>query len=130
MPDPRWTDDTERLTAETLATHCRTPIGNSTLPATAQAWREVVQPVLAALADAGLLVEPDDTEHVIEFRDRGWTIKHPLSCRPNLFDCPINGAAECQFGYGQLPEPGRQRCWLNDEGWLSWSETSTPEETR
>lgn len=53
MTDPRWTDDTERLAAETLATHCRTPIGNSTLPATAQAWRRVVRPVLAALADAG-----------------------------------------------------------------------------
>lgn len=32
--------------------------------------------------------------HVIDFRDDGWTIRHPLSCRPNLFDCRVNRAAE------------------------------------
>lgn len=31
--------------------------------------------------------------HIIEFREDGWTIQHPLSCRPNLFDCIVNTAA-------------------------------------
>lgn len=50
-------------------------------------------------------VGPD--RHVIEFRADGWTIQHPLACRPNLFDCPVNRVAE-----RELTEPpishGRQ----------------------
>lgn len=43
---------------------------------------------------------PDDQEtHVIEFRDDGWTIKHPLACRPALFECRINRLAEQGLGY-------------------------------
>lgn len=33
------------------------------------------------------------TSHLVNLREDGWTIKHPLSCRPHLFDCPINVAA-------------------------------------
>lgn len=32
--------------------------------------------------------------HVIRFSERGWTIRHPLACRPGLFECPVNQAAE------------------------------------
>lgn len=32
--------------------------------------------------------------HVIELRADGWTLMHPLSCRPNLFSCQINQAAD------------------------------------
>lgn len=57
----------------------------------------------------------DDPRHVIEFRATGWTIKHPLVCRPALFDCPVNRAAE-----QELTEPpsvlGRFECGVNDSG--------------
>lgn len=46
---------------------------------------------------AQLLVErdlADSPHHVIDFRANGWTVKHPLACRPSLFDCPVNRAAE------------------------------------
>lgn len=32
----------------------------------------------------------DDTRHVVEFRDSGWSMQHPLACRPNLLDCEIH----------------------------------------
>jgi len=47
--------------------------------------------------------------HIIEVRAAGWTIMHPLACRPRLFDCEVNRAAE-----RALIEPptalGRFRC--------------------
>lgn len=53
--------------------------------------------------------------HVIEIREDGWTIQHPLACRPNLFDCPVNRAAG-----RELREPpgefGRFECGLADDG--------------
>jgi hypothetical protein len=59
---------------------------------------------------------PDsETEHVVEFREDGWTIKHPLACRPNLFDCAVNRAAG-----RALQEPpaefGRFACGLAEDG--------------
>lgn len=41
--------------------------------------------------------DDEAAQHVIEFRENGWTIMHPLSCRPALFDCPVNRAAEDQL---------------------------------
>lgn len=32
--------------------------------------------------------------HVINLTEVGWTLRHPLSCRPNLFDCPVGAAAQ------------------------------------
>ncbi len=55
--------------------------------------------------------------HVIELHGDGWTIMHPLSCRPNLFDCPINRTAE-----DQITEPlggvGRFEVTLDGDGTL------------
>lgn len=52
-----------------------------------------------------------DDQHIIEFRLDGWTIQHPLSCRPNLFDCPVNRVAARDFV--QVPEStGRFYCTL------------------
>ena len=60
-------------------------------------------------------VGAERTGHVIEFRADGWTILHPLACRPKLFDCPVNRVAE-----RELTEPpaalGRFECELNDIG--------------
>jgi hypothetical protein len=31
--------------------------------------------------------------HVIALAERGWTLQHPLACRPDLFKCPVFAAA-------------------------------------
>lgn len=50
--------------------------------------------------------------HVIDLREDGWTIAHPLSCRAaGLFACPVNAAAE---GLGRLPEVGRFEVTVED----------------
>lgn len=55
--------------------------------------------------------------HTIELREDRWTIMHPLSCRPNLFDCPVNRVAEQQLT--ERPRVlGRFPCWLADGGQL------------
>lgn len=55
--------------------------------------------------------------HVIELRVAGWTLMHPLACRPNLFDCPVSRVAE-----GGLPATapliGRYECALDEAGAL------------
>ncbi|MDG4749338.1 hypothetical protein O7630_34615 [Micromonospora sp. WMMD718] len=55
--------------------------------------------------------------HVIEFRADGWTIQHPLSCRPNLFACRVNRAAERDLAnIDRPPFLGRYECAANDLG--------------
>lgn len=48
-------------------------------------------------------------EHIIEVRAAGWTIMHPLACRPRLFDCEVNRAAERDLT-GPPTARGRFRC--------------------
>lgn len=36
----------------------------------------------------------DNKEHIVARSPSGWTLKHPLSCRPNLFDCEYNKRME------------------------------------
>ncbi|WFF07226.1 DUF6085 family protein [Micromonospora sp. WMMD1076] len=57
-------------------------------------------------------------KHIIEIRPDGWTIQHPLSCRPNLFDCPVNRAGEAEMASLKCPPapPGRYECFVNDLG--------------
>lgn len=47
--------------------------------------------------------------HIIEIRETGWTIMHPLACRPRLFDCEVNRAAERDLTE-QPADLGRFRC--------------------
>jgi hypothetical protein len=30
----------------------------------------------------------DDPRHLVKVDSDGWTVQHPLTCRPNLFTCP------------------------------------------
>lgn len=53
--------------------------------------------------------------HIIAFRPGGWTLQHPLSCRPNLFACPVNQVAEASLD-GPVCPPGRYECSVNDIG--------------
>jgi len=80
--------------------------------------RASARAALDALAAAGRLAPADDDpRHIIELRTDGWTIKHPLACRPQLFDCPVNRAAERDLD-GPPPAAlvGRYECGLNDLG--------------
>lgn len=46
-----------------------------------------------------VLTRLDDGEdfHVVEFRPGHWIIRHPMSCRPALFECPVNLAGQEAF---------------------------------
>lgn len=71
--------------------------------------------------DAGRVTDEDlaaaglDTAHIVNLRADGWTIQHPLTCRADLFGCPVNRAAE-----RDLTEPPPQLGWyvcaLDDSG--------------
>lgn len=81
----------------------------------ARAGLAAAYPILAEQWRRELDEGPD--AHVIDVRDDGWTIRHPLSCRPNLFDCEVNRAAGPSR---QLPvDPGRYACWTDDQGVLN-----------
>lgn len=67
---------------------------------------------LAALERA--LTEP----HVVDLRTDGWTVQHPLACRPNLFACPVNRAAERDLTERPSQAPGQYVCALNADGLL------------
>lgn len=69
--------------------------------------------VLRLIAEIERLQGP--SFHVIEFRKAGWTIMHPLACRPDLFKCKVNRAAEVQIT--NAPKKlGRFRCDLTEAG--------------
>lgn len=54
-----------------------------------------------------------DDRHIIELREDGFTIQHPLACRPNLFDCQYNLAARDTLD--EAPgELGRFYCSTDD----------------
>ena len=64
-----------------------------------------------ALAATGYTVTPTgDPFHVVEFREEGWFLHHPLACRPNLSACHY--VPHCQFfstpgdGYGRYQVTG------------------------
>lgn len=66
------------------------------------------------VADWAPLV-PDDgqREHVIDVREDGWTIKHPMSCRSDLFACEVNRVAGQQLK--AMPAPaGQYECRVNE----------------
>lgn len=33
-----------------------------------------------------------DDPHILETTETDWGLQHPLSCRPNLLDCPFHAA--------------------------------------
>lgn len=78
------------------------------------AYRAEMSAALAALADAGRLMPVDEeSAHLIQLREGGWTIQHPLSCRPMLFACEVNLAAS--HALDQPPETlGVFECGVED----------------
>jgi hypothetical protein len=56
-----------------------------------------------------------DPRHIIDVQADGWTIQHPLSCRPNLLDCLVAKEASLHHPDGHSYEIGRYVCSLDDE---------------
>lgn len=46
------------------------------------------------------------TRHKIKLTKYGYTIEHPLSCRPKLFNCPFNESMADLLWDTTMPEPG------------------------
>jgi len=69
---------------------------------------------------ADVLLQPND-QHIIDLREDGWTLQHPLACRPNLFDCQLNRVAHAD-PYLREHSIGQFQCWLTDEGQLQIGE--------
>ena len=74
--------------------------------------------MLKAYGQALLASLDIDPRHIIDFRDDGWTIQHPLTCRPNLFACPVNRAAGQQVTAEPATGLGRYACWLHEDDGL------------
>lgn len=44
-----------------------------------------------------------DERHIVDYRVDGWSIQHPLECRPAMLDCTIHEAVDAEAnGYGDL----------------------------
>ncbi|MFE6305012.1 hypothetical protein [Nocardiopsis sp. NPDC057823] len=57
-------------------------------------------------------------QHIIDLREDGWTIQHEMACRPRLFECAVNRAAERDLAaLAATPRPpGRYECGLDYKG--------------
>jgi hypothetical protein len=77
-----------------------------------------------ALGPQTMYLEPIDTgqPHIIHVEKEQWTMKHPLTCRAQLFECPVHAAA-------LRSEPGirlgRFVCTVGYDGFLVLGETTT-----
>lgn len=60
----------------------------------------------------------DEHKHLIQIREDGFTIQHPLACRPNLFDCPVNKLAQKDLKVMPPVGPGIYKCEINTAGVL------------
>jgi hypothetical protein len=79
-------------------------------------YRRQARAVLDALiADGWVRADPAEP-HLIEFRADGWTIQHPLRCRPNLFACQVNRMAGDQIGGPPASGLGVYECDVDDDG--------------
>jgi hypothetical protein len=65
-----------------------------------------------------MYLEPVDTgePHVIQLAEHGWTMKHPVTCRAQLFGCPVHQAALNSEPLGD--RLGRFACTVGYDGFL------------
>jgi len=68
----------------------------------------------------------NNADHIIDFSDTGFGIQHPAPCRPNLLNCPFQGAA--QRLDGPPIAPGRYVCVLDPWGELSIQREASAED--
>lgn len=72
-----------------------------------------------------MYLEPVDTgrPHVIVLAENGWTMKHPVTCRAQLFHCPVHKAALASEPLGD--QLGRFVCTVGYDGFLVIGEETT-----
>lgn len=59
-------------------------------------------------------ISVEDEGHIIQVDSGEWIIRHPFSCRPNLFDCHFNEAA---VGLAVMTtQSGRYKCHIDGDG--------------
>lgn len=79
-------------------------------------WQTIAEVLADEIGRLRILLS-ESPEHVIEFTDQGWTIMHPIACRPDLFACPVNRAAGDRIEQrGQWISDGRYVCSVTDDG--------------
>lgn len=67
--------------------------------------------------------------HVIDLRADGWTLMHPLACRPNLFDCQVQRRAQAVLEVDGIDAPlGRFVCDLRAEDGFAIGRPATDED--
>lgn len=74
--------------------------------------------VLDKLAAVGWVRMDPNEPHLIEFREDGWTIQHPVRCRPNLFACRVNRVSAEQVDGPPASGLGVYECDVDDDGTL------------
>lgn len=62
-----------------------------------------------------LTLPPSERRHKIKVMSDGFVIMHPLSCRPNLFECKYNDKPNFAFWQG---DAGVYFCKVDDNGEL------------
>lgn len=77
-------------------------------------WQTIAEVLADEIGRLRILLS-ESPEHVIEFTDEGWTIMHPVACRPDLFACPVNRAAG-DMVRSPVPRNGRYACALDGDG--------------
>jgi hypothetical protein len=77
-----------------------------------------------ALGPQTMYLEPVDTgqPHIIHVEEKQWTMKHPLTCRTQLFECPVHAAALRSDPGIRL---GRFVCTVGYDGFLVLGEATT-----
>lgn len=70
-----------------------------TLAEERDSWRRVAERLEAekreAVSEGDRLAEAlREDRHVVEFREDGWGLQHPVLCRPDLIGCPVNRALQ------------------------------------
>lgn len=78
-----------------------------------------------ALGPQQMYLEPVDTDqpHVIEIAEHAWTMKHPVTCRAQLFHCTVHKAALKSEPLGD--QLGRFSCTVGYDGFLVIGEATT-----
>jgi hypothetical protein len=56
--------------------------------------------------------------HLVCITPTGWTIQHPLACRPNLFACTFTATANATLNEMPPTGPGVYACDINHEGYF------------
>lgn len=94
-----------------------------------QIANELAKQILYNLKAYGYRVVKDDPDHIVEFSEVGWTMKHSLECRisGDLFKCPTAKALQYtmelglvnkgdELSYLPLVGDGKYEIWIESDG--------------